>query len=112
VIVAGPRGDKGVGIRYAQRQQSDLEKMKTQIDHLVVMTSSLNEGVQWCEDTLGITPGPGGEHTLYGTHNRLFKVASPANPMAYVEFIAIDPDTGLLTAVSDPRKSGRPRGLV
>jgi gamma-glutamyltranspeptidase len=32
--------------------------------------------------------------------------------MAVSQFIAIDPDTGLLTAVSDPRKSGRPRGLV
>jgi hypothetical protein len=65
--------------------------MHTQIDHLVIVAQSLEQGVQWCEDTLGITPGPGGEHTLYGTHNRLFKVASPANPMAYVEIIAIDP---------------------
>lgn len=65
--------------------------MHTQIDHLVIVAQSLEKGVQWCEDTLGITPGPGGEHTLYGTHNRLFKVASPANPMAYVEIIAIDP---------------------
>jgi hypothetical protein len=65
--------------------------MHTQIDHLVIVAKSLEQGVQWCEATLGITPGPGGEHTLYGTHNRLFKVASPANPMAYVEIIAIDP---------------------
>jgi hypothetical protein len=65
--------------------------MHTQIDHLVIVAKSLEQGVQWCEDTLGITPGPGGEHTLYGTHNRLFKVASPSNPMAYVEIIAIDP---------------------
>jgi hypothetical protein len=65
--------------------------MHTQIDHLVIVAKTLEQGVQWCEDTLGITPGPGGEHTLYGTHNRLFKVASPANPMAYVEIIAIDP---------------------
>jgi hypothetical protein len=65
--------------------------MHTQIDHLVIVAQSLEQGVQWCEATLGITPGPGGEHTLYGTHNRLFKVASPANPMAYIEIIAIDP---------------------
>jgi hypothetical protein len=65
--------------------------MHTQIDHLVIVAKSLEQGVQWCEDTLGITPGPGGEHTLYGTHNRLFKVASPSNPMAYVEIIAINP---------------------
>ena len=65
--------------------------MQTHIDHLVIVAQSLDQGVQWCEATLGITPGPGGEHTLYGTHNRLFKVASPANPMAYVEIIAINP---------------------
>ncbi|MDP4612215.1 MAG: VOC family protein [Limnohabitans sp.] len=65
--------------------------MKTQIDHLVVMAASLDEGVQWCEDTLGITPGPGGEHEKYGTHNRLFKIASPEFPLAYFEIIAINP---------------------
>ena len=65
--------------------------MKTQIDHLVVMATSLDEGVQWCEDTLGITPGPGGEHEKYGTHNRLFKIASPQFPLAYFEIIAINP---------------------
>lgn len=65
--------------------------MKTQIDHLVVMAASLDQGVQWCEDTLGITPGPGGEHEKYGTHNRLFKIASPQFPLAYFEIIAINP---------------------
>ncbi len=74
--------------------------MHTQIDHLVIVAQNLEQGVQWCEATLGITPGPGGEHTLYGTHNRLFKVASPANPMAYVEIIAINP-----TAVRPKRAS-------
>jgi hypothetical protein len=66
--------------------------MKTQLDHLVVMASTLEEGVQWCEETLGITPGPGGEHEKYGTHNRLFKIASPKHPLAYFEIIAINPD--------------------
>lgn len=65
--------------------------MKTQIDHLVVMAASLDQGVQWCEDTLGITPSPGGEHEKYGTHNRLFKIASPQFPLAYFEIIAINP---------------------
>jgi hypothetical protein len=59
------------------------------IDHLVVAAASLAEGVQWCEKTLGITPGPGGEHPLMGTHNRLFSIASPAFPLAYLEIIAI-----------------------
>lgn len=66
--------------------------MKTQIDHLVVMASSLEAGVEWCENTLGITPGSGGEHEKYGTHNRLFKIATPAYPLAYFEIIAINPE--------------------
>lgn len=63
--------------------------MPAQLDHLVIAATSLAEGVQWCEDTLGITPGPGGEHPLMGTHNRLFTLASPAFPTAYLEIIAI-----------------------
>ncbi|MFZ4478675.1 MAG: VOC family protein [Rhodoferax sp.] len=65
--------------------------MKTQIDHLVVVAKTLELGVQWCEARIGITPGPGGEHALYGTHNRLFKIATPASPLAYLEIIAINP---------------------
>jgi hypothetical protein len=65
--------------------------MKTQMDHLVVLAANLEMGVQWCEATLGITPGPGGEHEKYGTHNRLFKMATPAYPTAYLEIIAINP---------------------
>ena len=66
--------------------------MKTHIDHLVVVAHTLEQGVQWCEATLGITPAAGGEHAQYGTHNRLFKIATPAHPLAYFEVIAINPD--------------------
>ncbi len=65
--------------------------MSAQLDHLVVIAASLEEGVAWCEATLGLTPGPGGQHALMGTHNRLFSIASPAFPLAYFEIIAIDP---------------------
>jgi Glyoxalase-like domain len=64
--------------------------MKASIDHLVIVAHNLDQGVQWCEATLGITPGPGGEHKLFGTHNRLFKIATPAHPLAYCEIIAIN----------------------
>lgn len=77
--------------------------MKTQIDHLVVMAASLDQGVQWCEDTLGITPGPGGEHEKYGTHNRLFKLASPQFPLAYFEIIAINPAAVIPKRAQVPR---------
>ena len=60
------------------------------VDHLVVMAASLAEGVAWCEATLSVTPGPGGEHPLMGTHNRLINIASPAFTTAYLEIIAIN----------------------
>jgi len=60
------------------------------VDHLVVMATSLAEGAAWCEATLGVTPGPGGEHPLMGTHNRLINIASPTFPTAYLEIIAIN----------------------
>lgn len=61
------------------------------IDHLVVAAASLDEGVAWCEATLGVAPGPGGAHALFGTHNRLLRLQSAAHPQAYLEIIAIDP---------------------
>jgi hypothetical protein len=64
--------------------------LTAQVDHLVVAASTLQEGVAWCERTLGITPGPGGEHPLMGTHNRLFNISSAHYPDAYFEIIAID----------------------
>jgi hypothetical protein len=54
------------------------------------VAQTLELGVQWCEATLGVTPGPGGEHAQYGTHNRLFKIATPTHPLAYFEIIAIN----------------------
>ena len=66
--------------------------MTARIDHLVVAAPSLADGVAWCEKTLGITPDPGGEHPLMGTHNRLFRIATVNFPRAYFEIIAINPD--------------------
>ena len=63
----------------------------SRVDHLVLMAATLDEGVQWCEAALGITPGPGGQHALMGTHNRLFSLASRRYPQAYFEIIAVDP---------------------
>ena len=61
------------------------------MDHLVVVAASLAKGLAWCEETLGITPGPGGEHPLMGTHNRLFSVAGTAFLGAYFEIISVQP---------------------
>lgn len=63
----------------------------TEVDHLVLAAATLSEGVAWCERTLGITPGPGGEHALFGTHNRLFKLTGERFGLCYFEVIAINP---------------------
>lgn len=63
----------------------------TAVDHLVVAAATLEQGVAWCEATLGVTPGPGGQHALMGTHNRLLNIGSEAFPHSYLEIIAIDP---------------------
>lgn len=65
--------------------------MSTALDHLVVIAPSLDAGVAWCEQTLGVTPGPGGAHPLMGTHNRLLRIDSPDWPRAYLEIIALAP---------------------
>ena len=60
------------------------------VDHLVIAAHSLEQGVAWCEATLGITPGPGGQHPLMGTHNRLLRLDGPDFEACYLEIIAID----------------------
>ena len=63
------------------------------LDHLVVLAPSLASGVAWAEATLGVTPGPGGEHPLMGTHNRLLRLSNGKGQpgAAYLEIIAINP---------------------
>jgi hypothetical protein len=55
------------------------------------MAPSLEEGVAWCEASLGVTPDAGGQHGFMGTHNRLLRTSSPAFTASYLEIIAIDP---------------------
>ncbi len=62
-----------------------------ELDHLVITAATLEQGVAWCEATLGATPGPGGQHALFGTHNRLMKVEGEGHAGVYLEIIAIDP---------------------
>ena len=73
------------------------------VDHLVVLAPSLAEGVAWCEATLGVVPGPGGEHPLMGTHNRLIPITTPAFPRAYLEIIAINKEATPQHAVGAKR---------
>jgi hypothetical protein len=65
--------------------------MSARVDHLVIAAASLEQGVAWCEATLGVVPAAGGEHPLMGTHNQLLRIATVDYPRAYLEVIAIQP---------------------
>lgn len=58
------------------------------LDHLVVAARTLEEGVAYVADTLGIEPAGGGAHPSMRTHNRLFGLWG----RAYLEVIAAAPD--------------------
>lgn len=59
----------------------------TVLDHIVIAAPSLQEGVQYVESVLGVSPQAGGAHPRMGTHNRLLRLG----PDVYLEVIAIDP---------------------
>jgi len=59
-----------------------------QLDHIVFAARSLEAGVAYLEDVLGVTVPAGGAHPLMGTHNCLMQIGNGA----FLEIIAIGPD--------------------
>jgi hypothetical protein len=74
-------------LQHALTGRMTMGNIRSSLDHIVVIAASLEEGVQWCIDRLGVTAGSGGRHVSMGTHNRLLKL----NSSLYLEIIAIDP---------------------
>ena len=66
---------------------------RSELDHIVIAAATLDAGVAWAEDRLGVKPMPGGQHGAMGTHNALLRLG----PQCYLEVIAIDP-SGLAPA--------------
>ena len=68
--------------------------MSVALDHLVVAAATLEQGVAWCEATLGVTPGPGGTHPTMGTHNRLLALGDALMGERLAESLKVDRATG------------------
>lgn len=62
--------------------------MKTRIDHLVIGSATLSQGVEYVRDTLGVDMPFGGVHEKMGTHNHLMQLGDSV----FLEIISINPD--------------------
>ena len=59
-----------------------------QLDHIVVAAHSLEQGVAWLQEQLGVSLPAGGVHKTMGTHNHLMQLGG----QTYFELIAINPE--------------------
>ena len=57
------------------------------LDHIVISSETLAIGQAFIEDKLGIKADTGGEHQVFGTHNKLISLGD-----TYLEVIAVSPD--------------------
>jgi len=62
--------------------------LRSHMDHMVIIAPSLEVGVEYVRQTLGVNPQVGGEHPRMGTHNCLLKLGEKF----YLEVIAINPN--------------------
>jgi len=60
---------------------------RTSIDHLVIVSPTLETGVRYVYETLQVRMQKGGIHTKMGTHNALLKLGKTT----YLEVIAVNP---------------------
>lgn len=64
-----------------------MHSIKSSLDHIVIVASILEEGVDFCEKALGVKLTKGGEHVRMGTHNYLLNLGEAV----YLEVIAVNP---------------------
>jgi hypothetical protein len=76
-----------------------LTSLVSTLDHLVIVAATLEQGVAFCENFLGVRLLKGGEHVRTGTHNYLLNLGDGV----YLEVIAINPAA---TALTCPRWFG------
>ena len=87
------------------------------LDHVVIGCASLEQGVAYAREKLGVTVPPGGQHPRLGTHNCLMRIGDTF----YLELIAIEPGAPKPSrarwfGLDDPRQQARikerPRALT
>lgn len=59
------------------------------LDHIAVAAETLEQGVEYVEKALGVPMAAGGQHELFGTHNKLLRLGD-----VYLEVITVDPRAG------------------
>lgn len=62
--------------------------MPCRIDHITVVSPTLDAGSEWVFERLGVRPQRGGEHPRMGTHNLLLRLGDAM----FLEVIAVNPD--------------------
>ena len=73
--------------------------MSAKFDHIVIGASSLEQGVEWAKNTLGIEVPRGGRHEKMATHNCVMSFGDDS----YLEIVAVNPN---VPPVSRPRWFG------
>ena len=63
-------------------------RVSSQMDHLVVAASNLEEGADYLREVLGVDVPMGGRHEMMGTWNRVMSLGDGV----YLELIAINPE--------------------
>lgn len=61
--------------------------LRTYLDHIAITVPTLQSGVEYVRQVLGVSPQAGGEHPRMGTHNCLLKLGEKL----YLEVIAVNP---------------------
>jgi hypothetical protein len=62
--------------------------MSIELDHIVIGAATLEDGVRFVKQRLGVDIPAGGKHPLMSTHNHLMRLGASS----FLEVIAIDPD--------------------